>query len=211
MSIKISLKKIIIIGLINFLSLFFINTAFADQASSQQLTRLLQNLKTYSADFDQVIQDRHGNTIQESTGRMALQRPGLFRWDTLKPNQQLIVADGKNIWIYDKDLQEVTKKKQTEDKQSPGLLLSDSVDHLAKRFNVSSPGTNDFKLTPVKSDLFKSVELIFDKSGQLTNMTLNDNIGQTTNIQFTHISANASLSSNLFKFQPPKDTDVVQG
>lgn len=200
--------KQIILGL---LGVVFLNTALADQSASEQLTQLLQNLKTYQANFDQVIQDKHGTTIQESTGKMALQRPGRFRWETLKPNQQLIVADGKYIWVYDKDLQEVTQKKQTADAQSPGLLLSDSVIHLAKRFSVSLPDTNDFKLVPVKQDLFKSVELFFDPKGSLTKMILQDNIGQTTKIQFAHTSANTSLSPSLFKFTPPKNTDVVQG
>lgn len=204
-------SKKILAGLAGIISSFFIHSAYANPAASNQLTQLLQNLKTFSADFNQVIQDKNGNTIQESHGKMALQRPGRFRWNTLKPNQQLIVADGKTIWIYDKDLQEVTKKKQTEDTQSPALLLSDSVDHLAQRFNVSSLSTNDFELTPVRSDLFKSVELVFNKKGTLTNMTLNDNLGQHTQIQFTHAFANTSLPSTLFTFHPPKDADVVQG
>jgi outer membrane lipoprotein carrier protein len=200
--------KHIIIGLCG---VVFFTSAFADQSVSNQLTVLLQNLKTYQANFDQVIQDKHGTTIQESSGKMALQRPGRFRWETLKPNHQLIVADGKFIWVYDKDLQEVTQKKQTQNAQSPGLLLSDSVDHLAKRFSVSLPEKNDFKLIPVKQDLFKSVELFFNDQGTLTQMIMHDNIGQITHIQFDQTSANKSLSSSLFTFHPPKNTDVVQG
>jgi chaperone LolA len=94
-------KKIIITSVFG---LFFINSAFANQSDTHQLTQLLGNLKTYQADFDQVIQDKRGQTIQESTGRMALKRPGLFRWDTLKPNQQLIIADGKTCKKSPKNL-----------------------------------------------------------------------------------------------------------
>jgi len=201
------LKKIIV-GLV---SLGFINTAFADQTANANLTKLLENLKTFQANFDQVIQDKRGTAMQESTGKMALQRPGRFRWETLTPNQQLIVADGKTIWVYDKDLQEVTKKKQTENAASPGLLLSASVDNLAKHYDVSSLGKNDFKLAPFKHDLFKSVELQFDDHGTLTQMIMHDNIGQTTQIQFNHVSTNQSLSSSLFTFRPPKNIDVIQG
>ncbi|HEV2614411.1 MAG TPA: outer membrane lipoprotein chaperone LolA [Gammaproteobacteria bacterium] len=204
-------KKIIVGFLIGFLGCSYLNTALADPTASANLTQLLQNLKTFTADFSQVIQDNHGNALQESSGRVALERPGHFRWNTLKPNQQLIVADGKYIWIYDKDLQEVQQKKQTEDTQSPALLLSDSVVHLTKRFSVTSPDKNDFKLVPVKKDLFQSVELIFNSQGTLTTMTLHDNLGQTTQIQFTHTATNQSLPSNLFKFTPPKNTDVITG
>jgi len=201
----------IIISIIGVLSLFFLNTALADPTASANLTQTLENLKTFQADFTQLIQDKHGNTLQESSGRMALKRPGLFRWDTLKPNQQLIIADGKSIWIYDKDLQEVTKQKQNENSQSPGLLLSDSVEHLSKRFDVTSSDNSDFTLTPVKKDLFQSVALLFDSQGTLTNMTLKDNLGQITQIQFNHVSANKTLPPNLFKFTPPKNTDVITG
>ena len=201
------LKKI----MLGLLTLGFINTAFADQTANANLTKLLENLKTFQANFDQVIQDKRGTAMQESTGKMALQRPGRFRWETLTPNQQLIVADGKIIWVYDKDLQEVTKKKQTESAASPGLLLSASVGNLAKHYDVSSLGKNDFKLAPIKHDLFKSVELLFDDNGTLTQMIMHDNIGQTTQIQFSHVSTNQSLSSSLFTFRPPKNIDVIQG
>lgn len=201
------MKKVIL----SLLTLGFINNALADQTANANLTKLLENLKTFQANFDQVIQNKRGTTMQESTGKMALQRPGRFRWETLTPNQQLIVADGKIIWVYDKDLQEVTKKKQTESASSPGLLLSASVDNLAKRYNVSALSKNDFKLAPFKHDLFKSVELLFDDNGKLTQMVMHDNIGQTTQIQFTHVSTNKSLSSSLFTFVPPKNIDVMQG
>ncbi|MDX2164591.1 MAG: outer membrane lipoprotein chaperone LolA [Gammaproteobacteria bacterium] len=201
------MKKVIL----SLLTLGFINTALADQTANANLTKLLENLKTFQAHFDQVIQDKRGTTMQESTGKMALQRPGRFRWETLTPNQQLIVADGKIIWVYDKDLQEVTKKKQTESASSPGLLLSASVGNLAKRYDVSALSKNDFKLAPFKHDLFKSVELLFDDNGTLTQMIMHDNIGQTTQIQFTHVSTNKSLSSSLFTFVPPKNIDVMQG
>lgn len=197
--------------MISMMALGFVSPAFATPTDSTTLTQLLNNVKTFQANFSQVIQNKNGSTLQESNGKMALQRPGRFRWETLNPNQQLIIADGKIIWVYDKDLQEVTQKKQTNDIQSPGLLLSDSVDHLAKRYAISSSEKNDFTLTPYKQDLFKSVELVFDNQNNLSQMILHDNIGQTTQIQFTHTSTNQSLSPHLFIFRPPKNVDVIKG
>ncbi len=197
--------------LLSLITLVFIHSAYANPSANADLTQLLQNLKTFQANFSQVIQDKRGNPTQQSNGKMALQRPGRFRWETTTPNQQLIIADGKTIWVYDKDLQEVTKKKQTENAQSPGLLLSDSVNHLASRYEITSTDKNSFTLTPRKQDLFKSVELIFDDHGTLSEMIMHDNIGQTTQIQFTHVSTNQSLSSHLFTFRPPKNIDVIEG
>jgi outer membrane lipoprotein carrier protein len=190
----------------------FTLSAFA-QSATMQLTTLLQNLHTMQANFAQVINDNNGNIVQQSSGRMALQRPGLFRWDTSQPNQQLIIADGKNIWIYDKDLAQITKQRQNTSANAPGLLLSDSVDQLAKRFRIEAMNNNPsaFKLIPVQRDLFQSVVLAFSPNGQLQQMILHDNLGQITQIDFTNVTVNNSLSANLFHFQPPPGVDVVSG
>jgi len=202
-----------------FICLFAIlpsTSAYAqDQAAATSLTSLLQNLQTMQANFQQTIQDGRGNMLQQSQGKMDLQRPGLFRWETTQPNQQLIIADGKFIWIYDKDLQQVTKQKQITSANAPGLLLSDSVTHLAQRFNIRSLSSSDnnqqFSLTPKSDqDLFKSVQLTFD-NGVLNQMVLHDNIGQTTQIQFTQVNNNLNLSRRLFQFQAPAGVDVVTG
>lgn len=200
-------KKIIL-----FISLLlFINLAFA-QSSSNQLSDLLQNLQTFQANFSQVIQDKAGSTLSQSQGKMALKRPGLFRWDTQKPNQQLIIADGKTIWIYDKDLEQITKQKQNASANTPGLLLSDSVSHLMSRFSIESTGTeknNIFKLIPKnKEALFQSVQLIFDQR-ILKQMILYDNLGQITQITFSHAKANQDLPEELFRFRAPKNIEVV--
>lgn len=200
-------KKIIL-----FIStLLFINLAFA-QSSSSQLSDLLQNLQTFQANFSQVIQDKAGSTLSQSQGKMALKRPGLFRWDTQKPNQQLIIADGKTIWIYDKDLEQITKQKQNASANTPGLLLSDSVSHLLTRFSIESTGTeknNIFKLIPKnKEALFQSVQLIFDQR-ILKQMILYDNLGQITQITFSYAKANQDLPQDLFRFHAPKNIEVV--
>jgi outer membrane lipoprotein carrier protein len=190
----------------------FAISAFA-QSATMQLTTLLQNLRTMQANFTQVINDNNGNIVQQSSGRMALQRPGLFRWETSQPNQQLIIADGKSIWIYDKDLAQITKQKQNTSVNAPGLLLSDSVDQLAKRFRIAAMNNNPsaFKLIPIQRDLFQSVVLSFSPNGQLHQMLLHDNLGQITQIDFAKVTVNNPLSANLFHFQPPSGVDVVSG
>lgn len=192
----------------------FAQTISANASASTTLTSILQNIQTMQADFQQTIQDGRGNTMQQSQGKMDLQRPGLFRWETTQPNQQLIIADSQFIWIYDKDLQQVTKQKQISSTNAPGLLLSDSVSHLAQRFNIRNLATTDnntqqFILTPKASqDLFKSVQLTFS-NGILQQMILHDNLGQITQISFTDVNNNINLSHRLFQFIPPAGVDVV--
>ncbi len=189
-------------------TLFFVNFAFA-QSPGSQLSNFLQNLQTFQANFTQVIRDKAGATLSQSQGRMALKRPGLFRWETVRPNQQLIIADGKTIWIYDKDLEQITKQKQNSLANTPGLLLSDSVSHLLTRFSIEATNNNTFKLTPrSKEALFQSVQLVFDHK-LLKQMILYDNLGQITQISFSNTQANRTLSENLFRFRAPKNIGVV--
>ena len=64
----------------------------------------LNGLATWSADFTQTIDDGHGKIVRSAAGKLYLQKPGRFRWDYSQPSEQLILADGKQIWFYDKDL-----------------------------------------------------------------------------------------------------------
>jgi len=188
-------------------------SVLADTAT-QQLGRILDNLHSMQAQFVQTVSDGHGQIMQQSSGEMALARPGKFRWDTKTPSHQLLIADGQQIWFYDKDLQQVTLQNQHATRaDSPALLLDGSTVSLTKDFKVSkrlaSGSLQIFKLTPRKADgLFQNVYLSF-KQNQLQQMRLIDNLGQETLINFSRVSLNPALNSNLFRFVPPKGVDVV--
>ncbi|MFV1993326.1 MAG: outer membrane lipoprotein chaperone LolA, partial [Acidiferrobacterales bacterium] len=77
-------------------------------SSTGLLERFFNNVRTYQADFTQVVMDAEGNSIQESSGRFWIKRPGKFRWDYKKPFTQKIIGDGKKVWIYDPELKQVT-------------------------------------------------------------------------------------------------------
>lgn len=210
-----------LIKLIQFIATFFfliISSALYAQSNNPaaQLSSLLNNFHTMSAQFDQNIIDPNGSIIQQSSGTMALQRPGKFRWQTQRPNPQLALADGKNIWVYDAQLQQATRQKQTAINNSPGALLSGNVSKLAQQFNVKylAPIANTdqgFILTPNdKNALFQSVQLYFNH-GLLQTMRLKDNLDQLTLIQFHQVKNNIAINPSLFRFSPPKGVDVVTG
>lgn len=180
------------------------------QSSAQLLSEHLTSLKTFQADFLQLVKDKNGNVLQQSQGKMALKRPGLFRWETISPNQQLIIADGKNIWIDDKDLAQVTKQKQHSAHHTPGLLLSEPVNQIMSQFTLLQEDNNVFKLTPKGSrEIFQSVTLIF-QGQNLKSMMIQDSLGQLTTIQFSHSKINQDLPKNVFEFTPPKNADVIK-
>ncbi len=190
------------------------STAFA-ATSSEQLQNLLGNLTTYQANFEQTIFSPEGGAMQHAKGSMALQRPGKFRWNVTSPNRQLIIADGKQIWIYTPDLQQaILQPMQKNLANSPAFLLTGSTQELAKTFNISSmksprPG-QWFKLTPKQNNgLFQWVALGF-KDGVLYQMDLKDSLDQQTEVVFSKAKMNQSLQESLFQFSPPKGVDVIK-
>ena len=147
---------------------------------------------------------------------MVLQRPGKFRWQITRPNNQLIVTNGSKLWIYDPDLQQVTiRMLGKEAGEVPALLLSNPTTTLARNFDVKRTDKNGsglqwFVLTPRdRGSMFQAIQSGFANNA-IQQMLLQDHLGQTTQIQFNRIVMNASLpSSSLFNFTPPGRVDVI--
>jgi outer membrane lipoprotein carrier protein len=193
--------------------LFSLVPAHADQASVQRLTGLLQKAETLTGRFSQLSLDGTGTQLQETSGEMALQRPGKFRWHTDEPMEQLLVSDGKKVWLYDPDLEQVTI--QTLDQRlthTPALLLSGDVSAISENFEVSHQAAGevvDFTLKPKARDtLFDSLRLSF-RSGVINDMQMIDGVGQRTNILFQNVRLNEPLKPDLFTFEIPEGTDVI--
>ncbi len=181
---------------------------------SNDLSQLLNSVKTMQANFTQLVGDNHGKIIQRSYGKMAFERPGRFRWDITKPIPQLIIANQSRLWIYDPDLQQVTiRSLKHAAGDAPALLLSHEEGVLDQRFRVSQlpyhqSGMQWFSLTPKKSDNFASIQMGFLK-GKISEMRLQDNLGHMTKISFTNIRSNISISANLFQFKSSSHIDVI--
>lgn len=193
-------------------TLMFIINSFAQNAG-QQLSQLLSRFQSMQANFTQTSYDNSGRQLQKSTGTMALVRPGKFRWNIVTPSQQIIIADGKNIWVYDADLQQASKQvMDASQNTNPASLLSGSITDLQQRFVISpldkKDGAQWFELKPIaKEDMFQWIQLRF-QNGALTEMILSDNLGQQSIVDFSQVKTNISLDSSLFQFKPPKGTDV---
>jgi outer membrane lipoprotein carrier protein len=189
--------------------------AYSDEeASAQRLTVLLSQAQTISARFSQLPLDGSGTQLQETAGQLVLKRPGLFRWHTDAPMEQLLVSNGEKVWLYDPDLEQVTI--QTLDKRlthTPALLLSGDVSDIRENFSIShQEGGNvvDFILKPKSKDtLFDSLRLSF-RSGVLNDMQLIDSIGQRTNILFLSVKMNEAVDDASFSFEIPEGADVIQ-
>lgn len=191
----------------------FLNLVYAQ--ASEDFSKLLNSVRTMQSNFTQTVLDNRGKAVQKSYGRMALERPGKFRWEIVKPIPQTIIANGSKLWVYDPDLEQVTiRALQKATGETPALLLSHENasienDFAVKELPAKSPEWRWFALTPKKEDsVFASVQMGFVKD-QLREMRLEDHLGHTTEIKFENPKTNASLAPSLFTFKPPANVDVI--
>lgn len=173
----------------------------------------LQNVITLSGQFEQQLIDADNNVLEESAGTLDIRRPGQFRWSYSDPYEQVLIADGLNMWSYDVDLEQVTVKPQGDALSStPALLLGGSTDVL-EEFNYIGTfvdrGTQWVLLRPRNTESgFYKVELGFT-DGKLSRMLFGDNLEQTTLIALVDVAFNEPIDEATFSFRPPDGVDVV--
>lgn len=196
-----------------FLCFFCISIGYANTPDAD-LIQMLNNVNTMQGHFVQTILDGRGKTLNQTQGRMSLQRPGKFRWETLQPSKQLIVTNGHKVWIYDPDLEQVTIRYLTKEAgETPALLLSNTNTTLQKNFTVQTTPSKSsvqwFLLTPKdKGNVFEAIKLGFANQ-HIAQMQLQDHLGHVTKIQFNGVVINSGLSPSLFVFKSPKNVDVI--
>ena len=190
-------------------------TAGAVHAGGREsLNSFTKGLKGLDGQFNQQVFDSKGKRKETSSGRVALSAPRLFRWEYVKPYPQLIVADGKKVWVYDPDLKQVSTRVQGAEEQNSPLAALIDPQRLDRDFNVKDSGTQGglewLELTPKQGDDagFQNARLGFDKTG-LARMQILDALGQRTEISFSGWKRNPAFTAKTFRFTPPKGVDVV--
>ncbi|MDH5479136.1 MAG: outer membrane lipoprotein chaperone LolA [Nitrosomonas sp.] len=180
----------------------------------ESLKTFIHNTKTVSATFSQTLLDNNSNPIQEYSGTMQFERPGKFRWIYEKPYEQLIIGDGKQVWFYDADLNQVTIRQfDIAIGSSPAALLAGD-NAIENNYELVELGQKDQMtwleaIPKSKESTFEFIQLGFSPSGTLQIMALRDNFGQTTLLIFTDLEKNPVLPADFFKFTPPENADVI--
>ncbi|HVT63353.1 MAG TPA: outer membrane lipoprotein chaperone LolA, partial [Legionellaceae bacterium] len=147
------------------------------------LQQKLSAIHTMEAAFTQTIHAKH-RVVSKSSGVMALARPDRFRWQTKHPMAQTVVADGKNLWIYDQELEQVSVSKQTRRLGAAGaLFLSQDNEAVKRDFDLIAyhPGASEIFELRAKSHQsnFEQVRLVF-KNERLSTIEMDDQLGQRT-------------------------------
>jgi outer membrane lipoprotein carrier protein len=188
----------------------------AKGSAETPLDAYLSQLKTLRAEFQQTVTDARGETQPAATGKFVILRPGRFRWEVTPQgatSAQLMIADGKNLWFYDADLDQVSvKPAATSLPATPASLLSGDGD-IRALFRVSSGGKRDgldwVVVTPKGADAdFREARLGFG-GGELRGMVLRDKLGQTVRLDFRSSARNAPVAETEVTFVPPAGADVI--
>jgi len=189
-------------------------TSFGAHADAvDTLKDFVANVKTGHAAFTQVVTSPDGAKKKSSSGTFDFARPNHFRFAYAKPFEQLIVADGQKVWIYDTDLNQVSSRKFTQALgATPAALLAGGS--LEKDFTLSalpSQGGLDWAqaIPKAKDGAFQSVRIGF-KGKDLSALEIIDSFGQRSLLQFTHLAANVPIAPETFKFTVPQGADVIE-
>ena len=179
----------------------------------QLVEDFIADVTTFSGQFEQSLIDATGDIVETTSGTLEIQRPGQFRWSYVEPYEQILIADGLNIWSYDVDLAQVTVKPQAEAlANTPALLLGGSADAM-QQFNHDGSYDKDqttwVRMSPRNTDSgFLRVEMGF-LNGELSRMVFFDNLDQTTVVALHDVQVNTPIDTARFRFDVPADADVI--
>jgi len=182
-------------------------------APVQLLEQFIDTLDSFEASFVQTLYDADSEPLRESSGTIKLKRPARFVWSYDAPEEQHIVADGENIWLYDVDLEQVTVNAIDERIEGTPLQLLMRAAPLSEGFDIESLGQEDgidwFGLTPLtQASDFEQV-FIGLKNDELAAMELRDSFGQATQIVFADFRKGLVMDDALFEFVTPEGVDVI--
>ena len=193
------------------LCLLSFNVVADDVIAIQQLKKFLDNTQSLSARFQQKLVDEYGGLMQQSAGTLNMQKPGKFRWDYILPYPQNIISNGKKIWMYDSELEQVNIRPYDQMQSSPINLLDNQK--LDDQFVLESlPFTENqywVRLTPKSSESDFKKMLVGLQNGKIKSMRFRDNFNQQTDIEFEQLIVNPKFKKDNFEFVAPEGTDVM--
>ncbi|MBT9525638.1 MAG: outer membrane lipoprotein chaperone LolA [Rhizobacter sp.] len=194
-------------------SLLMFAAVAAHADSVDTLREFVRDVKTGQADFTQTVTSPDGLKKKTSSGRFEFSRPNRFRFNYLKPFEQVIVADGQKVWIYDADLNQASSRQfsQALGSTPAALLAGGSLD---KEFDLAplpaKDGLDWAEAKPkAKDGSFKSVRVGF-RGKQLASIEVVDAFGQRSQLQFNQFAGNVPLNADAFVFKLPKGADLIE-
>ncbi len=195
-------------------ALLLAGCALAARADAVDLLRdFVRDAKSGQASFTQTVTSPDGAKTKTSSGSFEFSRPNRFRFEYRKPFEQTIVGDGRQVWLYDADLNQVTVRPMSEALgATPAALLAGTA--LERDFELkaepSAQGLEWVQAQPKKKDgSFQALRVGF-AGRQLAALEIVDSFGQRSLLRFADLRTNAAPSAQAFEFTPPKGAEVLR-
>ncbi len=197
--------------------LFALLPSFASASAIDQFKTFIATTKSAKGEFTQQkvkMIDGNASMSNQASGSFVFSRPGKFIWTYQKPYQQVMQSDGENLYLYDKDLNQVTIRKLGNALgSSPAAILFGSND-IEKSFLLKEAGTKNgiewLEATPKAKDTSFEKIGIGMRHGALEAMELRDSFGQVSLLTFKKLEKNPAIKPGMFKFVAPKGADVLR-
>lgn len=187
----------------------------ANASALTQLVDKLQKIATFSGTFVQYAVDQKGARIQESRGELKADRSGLFYWRTFEPLEQTVVSDGKQVTVYDPDLEQATIQAVGQQAQTtPAILFSGDTAKIGEMFDVElKSATNQsqqFLLKPRTTESLFERLLVRFEGNNIQELRITDALGQESTMSFIQTQVNQSFDENTFVLKLPEGTDIIR-
>ena len=179
-----------------------------------RLQRHYRDTNSFSAKFNEEI-TTVGAPKRERSGVVSFRKPGRMRWEFAAPEVQTIVSDGEMLYSYDPELNQVVQtplKQAIKSSSATSFLLG--MGNINRDFkaafanSVASDGLVHLLLDS-KAGGYK-IEIGLDpKTYNLATLTLTDQLGDVTKIDFSDIHNNVELPDSTFAFKTPAGADIV--
>src|SRR5215207_3115783 len=200
---------------------FFVLGMIAALGLASDVTPLdsyLDGLKSLRADFSQTLVDSNAQVVDRSSGTLVVLRPGKFRWEVKSQgagpaDAQLLIADGRNVWFFDRELEQVTVKPEDAALSATPAMLLSGAGNVRESFTVTAAGSRDglqwvlVEPRSAQADFHRA--LLGFGEGQLIRMIIDDKLGQTATVVFESIARNGRISPEEVNFTPPAGVDVI--
>ena len=204
-----------------FVAAYALWASAASQNGMESLDAFIKNVKAGRSDFVQTVvlpaKDGRPERTKTISGYFEFLRPAHFRFVYKKPFEQIIVADGQTLWLYDADLNQVTARKQSQVLAStPAALVASAVDmkSLQTDFVLSPQPESDglawVQATPRSKDNPLQYIRIGFRQGELAALEMMDNFGQRSHLRFGGMDTSVKWDAKAFQFKPPPNADVIR-
>lgn len=195
-----------------FLATILLTPVLHAETVTERVNRALGSLDNLKADFKQTVLDDHKKVVQQSMGEVSLSRPGKFAWIYKQPYEQQIIGDGKELWVYDVDLDQATVKPMETGLATAPIMVLMNKQTVESEFDVNEIGQRKYlywvELVPKKQDMEYSTVYIGLENDVVKAMELRDAFGQSTQIVFENLRNNVIFDPKTFQFVAPPGVDV---